>query len=35
MKTRSPAMVLFGHRAAIYLQGYDGYFVLDDVRRVG
>ncbi|WP_394832287.1 ACP S-malonyltransferase [Pendulispora rubella] len=34
MKTRSPAMVLFGHRAAIYLQGYDGYFVLDEVRRV-
>ncbi len=32
MKTRSPAMVLFGHRAAIYLQGHDGYFGLDEVR---
>jgi malonyl CoA-acyl carrier protein transacylase len=31
MKTRSPAMVLFGHRAAIYLQDHDGYFGLDEV----
>lgn len=30
--TRSPAVVLFGHRAAIYLDGYNGYFALDDVH---
>lgn len=32
LRTRSPALVLFGHRAAIYLQDHAGYFVLDDVR---
>lgn len=35
MKTRSPAMVLFGHRAAVYLEDHDGYFRLDDVRPIG
>jgi malonyl CoA-acyl carrier protein transacylase len=35
MKTRSPALVLFGHRAAIYLQDHNGYFGLDEVRPVG
>lgn len=29
--TRTPAMVLFGHRAAIYIQGYNGYFDLDEL----
>jgi malonyl CoA-acyl carrier protein transacylase len=24
-------MVLFGHRAAVYLQGYNGYFDLDEI----
>lgn len=32
--TRTEAMVLFGHRAAVYLQGYNGYFALEDVRAV-
>ena len=35
LKTRTRALVLFGHRAAIYLQGYKGYFALDDVTPVG
>ncbi len=30
--TRTQAMALFGHRAAIYLEGYNGYFELSDVR---
>lgn len=30
-KTRSPATLLFGHRAAVYLEGYQGYFALSDV----
>lgn len=32
--TRTRAMTLFGHRAAIYLDGYNGYFDLNDVRPV-
>ncbi len=32
LTTRTEAMVLFGHRAAIYMQGYNGYFALDDVQ---
>jgi malonyl CoA-acyl carrier protein transacylase len=32
MVTRTPALVLFGHRAAVYLQGYNGYFALNDVH---
>lgn len=28
---KSPALVLFGHRAAVYMEGYNGYFALDDV----
>ena len=35
LNTRTEAMVLFGHRAAVYLQGYKGYFALDDVTPVG
>jgi malonyl CoA-acyl carrier protein transacylase len=34
LKTRTKAMVLFGHRAAIYMQGYKGYFDLDDVTPI-
>lgn len=30
--TRTKATILFGHRAAIYMQGYQGYFDLDEVR---
>ena len=33
IRTRTQAMVLFGHRAAIYLEGYLGYFDLDDIRH--
>ena len=29
--TKTPAMVLFGCRAAIYVEGYNGYFDLDEV----
>lgn len=31
METRSEALVLFGHRAAVYMKGYNGYFDLDEV----
>lgn len=31
-KTRTQAKVLFGHRAAIYLEGYKGYFTLSDLQ---
>jgi malonyl CoA-acyl carrier protein transacylase len=30
--TKSQAVVLFGHRAAVYMQGYNGYFALDEVE---
>lgn len=30
--TKTQAMMLFGHRAAIYLEGYNGYFELCDVQ---
>ena len=29
--TRTPAIVLFGHRAAVYVQRYNGYFDLDEI----
>jgi len=32
LTTKTNAVVLFGHRAAIYMQGYNGYFALDDVE---
>lgn len=32
LTTRTPALVLFGHRAAVYMQGYNGYFALDEVE---
>ncbi|WP_221892359.1 ACP S-malonyltransferase [Teredinibacter haidensis] len=31
LETRSEAMVLFGHRAAVYMQGYNGYFDLTEL----
>jgi len=34
LETRTPAMILFGHRAAIYMKGYNGYFALDEVMPV-
>jgi malonyl CoA-acyl carrier protein transacylase len=32
LETRTQAMVLFGHRAAVYMKGYNGYFDLDEVE---
>src|SRR5262245_61957501 len=32
--TRTEALVLFGHRAAVYMKGYNGYFDLDEVVPV-
>jgi malonyl CoA-acyl carrier protein transacylase len=32
LATKTEAVVLFGHRAAIYMQGYNGYFALDEVE---
>jgi malonyl CoA-acyl carrier protein transacylase len=34
LETRTEAMLLFGHRAAVYMQGYNGYFDLREVRPV-
>lgn len=31
LRTRTEAIVLFGHRAAVYLEGYEGYFDLDEI----
>lgn len=31
LTTRTPAMVLFGHRAAVYVEGYEGYFDLNEI----
>lgn len=31
LTTRTPAMVLFGHRAAVYMDGFNGYFDLDEL----
>ena len=30
--TRTSATVLFGHRAAVYMEGYNGYFDLDEIE---
>src|SRR6266705_364699 len=30
LETRTEAVVLFGHRAAVYMKGYNGYFDLDE-----
>lgn len=32
LRTRTEAIVLFGHRAAVYVEGYEGYFDLDELR---
>lgn len=32
LKTRTEAVVLFGHRAAVYMEGYNGYFDLRELR---
>ncbi|MBD8525900.1 ACP S-malonyltransferase [Pseudomarimonas arenosa] len=29
--TRTPAVLLFGHRAAVYMEGFNGYFDLDEL----
>jgi acyl transferase domain-containing protein len=34
LETRTPAMVLFGHRAAVYMKGYNGYFDLDEISPI-
>lgn len=34
LETRTEAVVLFGHRAAVYMKGYNGYFDLDEVTPV-
>lgn len=31
LETRTEAVVLFGHRAAVYMKGYNGYFDLEEV----
>lgn len=31
LETVTPAMVLFGHRAAVYMKGYEGYFDLEEI----
>jgi malonyl CoA-acyl carrier protein transacylase len=35
LTTKSQAVILFGHRAAIYMQGYNGYFALAEVQPAG
>ncbi|WP_272932510.1 ACP S-malonyltransferase [Sulfidibacter corallicola] len=35
LETRTKAVVLFGHRAAVYLTGYKGYFDLDELDARG
>ncbi len=34
LETRTEAMVLFGHRAVVYMKSYNGYFSLDEVLPV-
>jgi len=34
MQTRTEAMILFGHKAIIYMKGYKGYFELNQVTAV-
>lgn len=34
LETRTEAIVLFGHRAAIYMKGYNGYFDLNEIVPV-
>jgi len=34
LETRTEAVVLFGHRAAVYMKGYNGYFDLDEIKAL-
>ena len=34
LETRTEAILLFGHRAAVYMKGYNGYFDLREVTPV-
>lgn len=34
LETRTEAMMLFGHRAVVYMKGYNGYFDLREVKAV-
>ncbi len=34
LETRTEAVVLFGHRAAVYMKGYNGYYDLDEIRAL-
>jgi malonyl CoA-acyl carrier protein transacylase len=34
LETRTAAVVLFGHRPAVYMKGYNGYFDLDEIVPV-
>ncbi|HKP98206.1 MAG TPA: ACP S-malonyltransferase [Fibrobacteria bacterium] len=34
LRTRTEALILFGHRAAIYIDGYNGYFDLRELKPV-
>jgi malonyl CoA-acyl carrier protein transacylase len=35
LETRTEAIVLIGHRCAVYLKGYNGYFDLDEISPLG
>ena len=34
LETRTEAIVLFGHRAAVYIKGYEGYFDLEEISPI-
>lgn len=34
LETRTEAMVLFGHRAVVYMKGYNGYFDLNEIDAI-
>jgi malonyl CoA-acyl carrier protein transacylase len=34
LETRTQAVVLFGHRAAVYMKGYNGYFDLTELAKI-
>ncbi len=34
LETRTKAVVLFGHRAAVYMKGYNGYFDIDEITAI-
>ncbi|MDQ4039348.1 MAG: [acyl-carrier-protein] S-malonyltransferase, partial [Actinomycetota bacterium] len=35
LETATSAVILFGHRAAVYVHGYRGYFDLNEIEPVG